>query len=253
MELLSLCLFAFCAGFVDAIVGGGGLIQLPALLVTYPSAPLPLLFGTNKFASCLGTSVAALRYARSVAIPFGVTATSFAMAFAFSFFGARLTGHISSGLFRPVVVVILFLVLIFTLIRPSLGSIHAPKFSPGASIIIAGALSAAIGFYDGLIGPGTGSFLLFSFAAVLGFDFLHASACSKIINLSTNLAALAYFIPTGNVRYELALSMAAANMAGAYIGAHLSIKKGVRFIRLFLLLVVVALLVRQIQLLLASA
>jgi uncharacterized membrane protein YfcA len=138
-------------------------------------------------------------------------------------------------------------VLLFTIFRPSIGRVHAPTLSPRAQGIVAALLGAVIGFYDGLIGPGTGSFLLFSFAALLGFDFLHASASAKVINIATNLAALAYFIPTGNVRYELALGMAVANVTGAYVGAHLSLKRGVGFIRGLFIVVVLALLAKQVQ------
>lgn len=253
MELAILSLFAFLAGLVDAVVGGGGLIQLPALLVTLPSTPLPLLLGTNKFASCMGTAVAALRYARTVTIPWRTVSLSAGLAFLFSFLGARCVSHLDPGMLRPLVVVILFAVLIFTLCRPNLGKVHAPKLSQLRQLVVGAFFGSIIGFYDGFIGPGTGSFLLFVFVAVIGFDFLHASACAKIINLGTNLAALVYFIPTHNVQYELALTMGAANMVGAYVGAHLSIERGTRFIRVFFILVVTALLLKQIQLLLAPS
>lgn len=247
MEIALLMLAALGAGFVDAVSGGGGLIQLPALLIAYPSAPLPLLFGTNKFASCFGTSAAALRYARAVAMPWRLLAGSALAAFTCSFLGARCSAHISASVLRPVVVAALFAVLLFTIFRPSIGRVHAPTLSPRAQGIVAALLGAVLGFYDGLIGPGTGSFLLFSFAALLGFDFLHASASAKVINIATNLAALAYFIPTGNVRYELAFGMAVANVTGAYVGVHLSLKRGVGFIRGLFIVVVLALLAKQVQ------
>ena len=238
---------ALCAGFVDAVVGGGGLIQLPALMVTFPQAALPTLFGTNKFASCVGTSVAALRYGRSVSIPWTVVGTATAFAFVASFLGARSVSLLNPSVVRPLVVLVLFGVLLFTLFRPHLGVVHAPKLSHRGRVAVGSILGLTIGFYDGFIGPGTGSFLLFSFVALLGFDFLHASACAKVVNIGTNVAALMYFIPTGNVRYELAIFMAVANMAGAYLGAHLSMKRGVYFIRLFFILIVLALLTKQIQ------
>ena len=251
MEIAFLILAALCAGFIDAVGGGGGLIQLPALLVTFPGAPLPLLFGTNKFASCFGTSAAALRYARSVTMPWRLVAGSALAAFIFSFLGARCSAHMSPATLRPAVVAALLAVLLFTVFRPSIGMTHAPKLSQRARNTLAVLLGAGIGFYDGLIGPGTGSFLLFSFAALLGFDFLHASASAKVINIATNLAALAYFIPTGNVRYELAVGMAVANVTGAYVGAHLSLSRGVGFIRRLFILAVLALLTNQVQQLIA--
>jgi len=251
MEIAILSLFAFLAGLVDAVVGGGGLVQLPALLITLPTSPLPLILGTNKFASCVGTAVASIRYARTVTIPWKTVLPSATCAFLFSFFGARFVSHLDPNTLRPVVVIILIAVLLFTLFRPNLGAIHAPKLSHRRQMLVAALFGSVIGFYDGFIGPGTGSFLLFVFVAVIGFDFLHASACAKIINLGTNLAALVYFIPTLNVRYDLAVTMGAANMLGAYVGAHLSIQKGARFIRVFFIVVVSALLLKQIQLALA--
>ncbi len=245
MELCFLLLSSLAAGFIDAVVGGGGLIQLPALLIAYPSAPLPLAFGTNKFAGCFGTSAAAARYARSVSIPWRLVSVAALLAFCCSFLGARCTDLVPAELLRPTVVVALFAVLLFTVFRPEIGTVHAPKLSARARMAAAGLLGASLGFYDGLIGPGTGSFLLFSFAAVLGFDFLHASACAKVINVATNLAALAYFIPAGHVRYELAVCMAAANVAGAYLGAHVSLKRGVRFVRWLFIVVVLVLLLKQ--------
>jgi uncharacterized membrane protein YfcA len=248
-DLFILSLFAFFAGLVDAVSGGGGLVQLPALLVTFPNAQLPLLLGTNKFASSLGTSVAAVRYGRRVALPWRLVLLSSSAAFVASFLGARLVSLVDPSFLRPVVVVVLCCVLVFTVARPSLGLHHAPKRGVLARHAIGMCVGGVIGFYDGFFGPGTGTFILFAFVTLVGFDFLHASACAKIINLATNLAALAYFIPTGNVRYDLAVLMALANMSGSFVGSHLALTHGTRFIRILFVVVVAGLLAKQTWLL----
>lgn len=244
-----LSLFAFFAGLVDAVSGGGGLVQLPALLVTYPSSPLSPLFGTNKFASSVGTTVAAIRYSKRVVLPWRLVVPSSLTAFVASFLGARLVSLIDPTVLRPFLVLILLGVLIFTVARRDLGLHHAPKRGERTRMCIAIGVGGVIGFYDGFFGPGTGTFILFAFVTLVGFDFLHASACAKIINLSTNLAALAYFIPTGNVRYDLALVMAAANMGGSFLGSHLALTRGSKFIRALFIVVVGLLLARQAWLL----
>jgi len=252
MEIILLTLSAFVAGLVDAVVGGGGLIQLPALLVAYPSAPLALLLGTNKFACFFGTATAAIRYSRSVEVPGRTVAVAALAAFACSFLGARAVSLLDPAALRPIVVVVLAAVLVFTLLRPSLGALHAPKLTPRREAVVAALASGAIGAYDGFIGPGTGMFLIFAFVCLAGFDFLYASACAKIINAGTNLAALAYFMPAGSVSYRLALTMAAANTLGAFVGSHLSLKRGVPFLRAAFIVIAVALLLKQAQLLFAS-
>lgn len=249
LDYLPLALFAFFAGLVDAVSGGGGLVQLPALLVSFPDAPLASLFGTNKFASSVGTSVAALRYARRVALPWKLILPSSLAAFVASFMGARLVSQLDPSFLRPVLVIVLVAVLVFTIARPTLGLHHKPKLSERGRIFLSVAIAAVIGFYDGFFGPGTGTFILFSFVTFVGFDFLHASACAKTINLATNLAALAYFVPTGNVRYDLAVVMALSNMSGSFVGTHLALTKGARFIRALFIVVVAALLAKQAWLL----
>ena len=244
---LFLAFFAFLAGLVDSVSGGGGLIQLPALLVAFPTAPVPLLFGTNKFASMFGTAVATVRLCRAQPLPAVTVGLAAAAAFIFSFFGARSVSLLDPGLLRPLVAVALVLVLIYTLCRPSLGDLHAPKLSPHKQAFVAAGIGAVLGFYDGFFGPGTGSFILFAFVALLGFDFLRASASSKVINLATNIAALCFFIPEGYVRYDLGIVMAAANILGSIVGTHLALSKGARFVRALFIVVVIALLAKQIS------
>ncbi len=242
--MISACL----AGFVDSMVGGGGLIQLPALLNVFPTAPISLLFGTNKFASFFGTSVSALHFARRIRIPWHVVGGATLAAFVCSFLGSRLVSLLDPALLRPVVIVLLLAVLVYTLVRRDLGRVHSPKRSGIVRAALGIIVGAFLGFYDGFFGPGTGSFLIFAFVAFVGFDFLHASASAKIVNLATNAASLAFFIPTGNVRYELAIGMALANMVGSFIGARLATTKGVAFVRVVFVLVVVVLVARLVYL-----
>jgi uncharacterized membrane protein YfcA len=248
----TLFIFAFLAGLIDAVGGGGGLIQLPALLVFFPNAPLSLLFGTNKFASAWGTGLATVRYVRAIAIPWKTVLPAVVMAFLFSFLGARCVSLLNSEWMRPAVVVALAAVLLYTVLKPSAGTLHAPTRPQRSQAIASAMIGTTLGFYDGFFGPGTGSFIIFAFIALLGFDFLHASASSKLINLATNIAALCYFIPTGNVNYTLAIGMAAANMLGAIAGTKLALTKGSRFVRVVFIVMALGLLLRQVQQLLGS-
>ena len=237
------CLAALVAGFVDAVAGGGGLVQLPALLVLYPHAEPEDLFGTNKVASFSGTATALARYARAVELPWRQVGASAAGAFVASFTGARLAAAMPVAWMRPLVVVLLAGVLVWTLRAPSrhvagVGTERTPPPWTGALI------GVLLGFYDGFFGPGTGSFLLFAFVTWLGLDFLTASAGAKLVNVATNLAAIAAFAPAGHVRWELALPMAACNIAGAQLGAHLALREGAVFVRRAFVVIVSALLLK---------
>ena len=238
------CAAAFVAGLVDAVAGGGGLIQLPALLVLFPTAAVPTLLGTNKVASFSGTFAALVRYARNgVAIPWTYVGPAAFAAFAGSFTGARLATHLPSAWMRPIVVVLLAGVAAFTFLNKDFGAtVRAPR---ARSVLAAVALGGGLGFYDGFFGPGTGSFLLFGFVALLGLDFLGASASAKLVNVATNLAAILAFAWAGQVRWELALPMAVCNVAGSQVGSRLAIAKGAPFVRRLFLGVVLVLLGRM--------
>jgi uncharacterized membrane protein YfcA len=237
---------AVLAGFVDAVAGGGGLIQLPALLAFCPGMAPAVMFGTNKLASIVGTSAATVQYARRVTMPWRILAPAAALALAGSFFGAWLVTRLPPDFLRRMVPFILVAVLADTLRQKHLGRDHAPRLSPQIALLVAAATGLGIGFYDGFFGPGTGSFLVFAFVRVFGFDFLHASASAKFINLATNAAALAWFIPSGNFLLGLGLLMAAGNLGGALIGSRLAIAKGNRFVRRLFLVVVCSLLARMV-------
>jgi uncharacterized protein len=243
--LALLCCFAFFAGFIDAMVGGGGLVQLPAMFILYPQLSLVQTLATNKTANFLGTSVAAYQYVRKVHIRWQYLILAIITAFMASFCGALLVSHIHKEQFMPVIIGTLLIVLIYTVWKKNLGLHHAVKPLSDAKGYLYGILiGAVIGFYDGLIGPGTGSFLVFGFIILYGYDFLHASASAKVINWFTNLAALSFFFIQGHIQWHIALPVGVANMVGSYTGSHVAMKKGSAFIRLFFLVVVLALILK---------
>ncbi len=241
MDLAWLCLFAFLAGFVDSIVGGGGLIQLPALFIFLPkelAANVPLVFGTNKLSSICGTSVAVAQYARRVPIPWASIFPAAVAAFLFSALGVRVLQSVPNEFLKPLALVLLVAVAIYTAVNKNLGNLHAPKFTASHERTFAIAAGVIIGFYDGFFGPGTGSFLIFLFIGLLGFDFLTASASSKAINFATNLAAVLVFAARGDILYHYALPMGACNIVGALLGTRMALLKGNKFVRIIFLTVV---------------
>jgi len=235
-----LCLFAFLAGLIDAAVGGGGLIQIPALFNALPQSSVATLFGTNKMSSAFGTLFAARSYLQRVRLPWRLVLPATAAAFLMSFAGAAAVSLIPREVMRPLVVVLLIGMAIYTFRKKDLGKLHKPVSIGRREMLVGLAIGGGIGFYDGLFGPGTGSFLMFLFVRFFAFDFLHASAAAKVVNLATNVAALCFFIPSGNVLYGYALPMAACNVAGALTGSWIAMRKGAGFVRvLFLVLVTV--------------
>ena len=246
-SILLLCAFSMAAGFVDAVVGGGGLIQLPAALLLLPGVPFPTLLGTNKFASFFGTSMAVQRYSRHVAIDWKTIAPAAVAAFLSAFLGARAVALLSPDLLRPLIFGLLIVVALYVFFVKELGLIHRPKHAPRKARWLAVAIGALLGFYDGFFGPGMGSFLIFAFVGILGFDFLSASASAKAVNWCTNLASIIYFSATGQLLYGVGLAMAVSNVIGATLGAHVAIKKGSRFVRVFFLVIVCGLIAKLAQ------
>lgn len=244
MTLLLLCAFSFLAGFIDAIVGGGGLVQIPALLILLPGEAIPTLFGTNKFASAAGTTLATIQYSRRVRLDWQIMGPAAATAFAFAFLGSKLVTQVNPAVLRPVILALLILVAIYVFVIKELGLLHAPKHPRHHARWLAMLTGAALGFYDGFFGPGTGSFLIIIFVGIFGFDFLFASASAKVINLATNLASILYFASTSHILYRTAIPMAICNAAGSITGTRLAILKGSKFVRVFFLCVVVALIAK---------
>lgn len=243
-ELLALILAAFLAGGIDAVVGGGGLIQIPALFAVYPHQSPATLFGTNKCASVVGTANATWRYARQVRMPWRTILPAAVAAFVFSYAGAAAVAWLPKDAVRPLILILLVLAAIYTLKRKNFGQIHRPAHAGHRELLYAVLLGGVIGFYDGFFGPGTGSFLIFLFVRFFGFDFLHASAGAKVVNVATNLAALAYFVPNGYILPVLAAIMAAANVSGSLAGTWLALRHGSLFVRKVFLVVVGVLIVK---------
>lgn len=244
MELIVVTLASLLAGFVDSIVGGGGLILVPALFATFPHAHPATLFGTNKGASVWGTGMATLQYSRRVRMRWHALAPAALVCFAASMAGAWLVTVVSPNYLRKALPFVLLLVLLYTLAKKELGQAHAPRFQGRTEAAVACAIAAAIGFYDGFFGPGTGSFLVFLMVRVLGYDFLNASAGAKLLNTASNLAAIALFALKGHVWWHFVLAMALANMLGSVAGTHLALKHGTSFIRVVFIGVVTALIAK---------
>lgn len=240
--LIGLLAAAFGAGLVDAIAGGGGLIQVPALFAAFPGEAPATIFGTNKGSSIFGTANAAWRYLRQIAMPWRVALPTAAAAFVFSFVGAATVAWLPKDVVRPLILVLLIAVASYSALRRDFGAV--PDAMPVHSLPLALLVGAVLGFYDGFFGPGTGSFLVFAFVRWFGMDFLRASAAAKIVNGSTNLAALAYFGPAGSVLWPIALAMACFNVAGAYVGTHLAIRRGSTFVKWVFLVATVLLIAK---------
>lgn len=235
---------AFGAGLVDAVVGGGGLIQLPTMFTVFPNMAPATLIGTNKLASIFGTSVAAVSYARRVTIAWSVATPAAMAALIFAFLGAYTVTHVSADFMRTALPVVLLLVAIYTFAKKDFGSVHAPIHSGTREQTLALLVGAAIGFYDGFFGPGTGSFLVFLFVRVFGFDFLGASAVAKVVNVACNFAGLVWFGYAGHLIWQLGLTMAVCQIAGSLIGSCMAMKHGSGFVRKLFLVVVSVLIVK---------
>lgn len=235
---------ALVAGWVDAVVGGGGLIQLPALVLAFPAAAPVQLLATNKLASICGTSTAAVTYLRRIrpdlrtAIPLAVAA------FAGSAVGAVLASHLPKAWFNPIILVALVGVGAYTVLRPQLGMSGQLRYAGRRHLGAALLVGAGIGCYDGALGPGTGSFLVFALVGLLGYAFLQASAKAKIANFATNLGALTVFAPGGHVMWVVGGVLAAANLLGGYVGARTAVRLGSRFVRTVFIVIVSAFIVR---------
>ena len=229
---------AFLAGLVDAVVGGGGLIQIPLLFSVFPKEVPATLFGTSKLAGVFGTSAAAINYTRRVKVAWSAVVPAAMAAFVFAFAGAYTVTRVPGAFVRSLLPFILLAVAIYTFRKKDFGSIHAPAHSGMAERLAALGLGAGIGFYDGFFGPGTGSFLMFMFVRFFGFDFLSASASAKVVNVACNIAALMWFGYSGHLIWQLGLLMAACGVGGSLVGTRLAMKHGTVFVRQLFLIVV---------------
>ncbi len=247
IQLLILLGFAFLAGLIDSIAGGGGLIQLPALLAVYPNVPIVYVLGTNKLSSSCGTLMAVYQYARKIQIEWKKVLPIAVIAGISSVGGALIATTVPNNWMRPLVLVLLTLVLAYTLFKKDLGAHeHQVPFTPRQQFLLSMFAGLVVGFYDGFFGPGTGNFLILALISIFGMDFLHASASSKIINLATNIGALTLFGLHGSIYVWLGLLMAIFNVGGNFLGVRLAVLKGSRFVRVLFIVVVTGLLIKQL-------
>ena len=236
---------AFFAGLVDAVAGGGGLIQLPALFATYPELPPAALMSTNKVAAIGGTINAARRYLRHVDLPWALVGPAIVFGFIGALLGAQAVTVFPAEPLRKALPFLLLFLLFYTWFQPALGGAHQPVESGFLTQLKAASMGLTIGFYDGFFGPGTGSFLLFGFVRFFNFDFLHASAATKLVNVATNLAAIGLFASLGYINWPLGLAMMVANIAGSQYGSKLAIRHGSTFVRKTFLIVVSVLIAKS--------
>ncbi len=230
-ELLFVTAASLLAGLIDAIVGGGGLILTPALFAAYPAAPAATMLGTNKSASIWGSSLAAWQYGRQIAFRWPVAAPALAACLVGSALGTITLLFVSSQWLRKALPFVLLAVLLYTLFNKTLGQAHAPRYKGSREVCAACLIGCLIGFYDGFFGPGTGSFFVFAFVRIMGYDFLSASAHAKLLNVATNFAALVLFAYKGHIWWEITIYLVVANLVGSFAGTRLAMRHGSGFVR----------------------
>ena len=232
-EWIFLLIAAFAAGFVDSVIGGGGLIQLPALLTALPGSEFSIVMGTNKLAGFSGTAVATIQYLRKSKIILRAILPAAFTAIPAALLGARAVSGLNKEQLKPIILFLFVMVFIYTLIKKDFG-VRPPKSVSDQKMFLLSLLTGLIiGFYDGFFGPGTGSFLVFTYVILFGFEFMQASAHAKLLNCICNISALLFFVWNGDVNYNIAVPLAACNITGSFVGSHLALKKGSAFIRIF--------------------
>jgi len=244
ITIISLLTLSFVAGFIDAVVGGGGLIQVPALLISLPKTPLPTIFGTNKIAALAGTSISAVQYSKRIKFNYKLLLAISACSGFASFVGAKVVSYIDVNTLKPIILVVLIAIAIYTFLKKDLGSTQTKQLSFAKQLMYGSFIGLIVGFYDGFFGPGTGSFFVLGFILILGFEFVQASAYSKVINCMTNFSALIVFIKQRNYLLELAIFMAVCNITGNLVGTRLALQKGNAFVRTIFLAIVTFMILR---------
>nr|WP_309618193.1 TSUP family transporter [Snodgrassella communis] len=227
-----LLIIGFSAGLMDAAVGGGGLLQIPGLFGALPAqTSVPVVLGVNKFASASGTLVAAVQYTRRIPVPWAMLLPAAVLAFIFSYLGSHVVVYLPTAWMKPSILVILIVMAVYTFLKKDLGQVQRQSHLSRREYVFGLFMGALIGLYDGIFGPGTGSLLAFIFVRFFAFDFITATASSKVINLTTNLAALIFFIPNHYVVWHWAIPLAVANLTGGLIGARLAMLGGSKLLR----------------------
>lgn len=231
-HFIFLLVLGFLAGLMDAAVGGGGLLQIPGLFNFLPSStPIPTVMGVNKFASFSGTLTASWQFIRRIPVPWKMLLPAAVLAFAFSYIGSKMVAYIPAEYMKPAMLVIMAVMFVYTFFKKDLGQIARTTALSRKETALGLFFGALIGFYDGIFGPGTGSLLAFVFVRFFAYDFLTATASAKVINLTTNFAALTFFVPNGHIVWAWAIPLALANLSGGFAGAHLAMKGGSKFLR----------------------
>lgn len=236
--IVLLCTASFVAGFIDAIVGGGGLIQTPAAFILMPAQNVATIIGTLKVPALSGTSVATYQYLKKATVNWKLFGVMAIVSFMFAYLGSSLLNVMKSDFMKPLLFVILVLLLVYTYFKKDFGQFQVDRLTQKQNYIYAITICVFIGFYDGFIGPGTGSLLIMAFIAILGFDFLQANIYAKLVNLATNIGSITLFVIKGKIIWSVAIPMAICNATGAWLGARLAISKGNGFIRVFFLIIV---------------
>ncbi|WP_458128874.1 sulfite exporter TauE/SafE family protein [Pseudomonas sp. Z2-11] len=243
--MVALGFFAFCGGMIDAAVGGGGLVQVPALLHALPQHSLSTVFGTNKLAVLAGNVSSIFSYVKRIKIVWKLMLPTMLSAFLFSFLGAFSVSLVPKAIMEYFVFFVLVVMAVYTFAKKDLGLVHSDAQCGSKEVLLGVFFGGIIGFYDGVFGPGSGSFLLFVFVKYFGYDFLNASASAKLVNLGTFSAALLFFIPSGHVLWVIGGLVAVCNMAGALAGTFLALRYGSGLIRILFLFLLVFLIGRM--------
>lgn len=231
--IIWLVMTGFAAGLMDAAVGGGGLLQIPALFGILPNnTPIASILGVNKFASFWGTFNAAAQFARKIRLPWKMLLPAAACAFIASYLGAKVAASVPIHYMKPAMLVIMVIMFVYTFMKKDLGQVKRETGLTKREYILGIGAGALIGLYDGVFGPGTGSLLAFVFVRFFAYDFLTATAAAKIINLTTNLAALSFFVPHGHIVWAWAIPLAIANFCGGFVGSHIALRGGTQFLRI---------------------
>jgi len=244
VNLILLGVAMFASGFIDAIAGGGGLMQTPAMLLSFPDRNPVEVVATSKTAAFFGTTTAAIQYRKFIKTDPKLLIAMVIPAFIGAAFGALFASRISAESFKSSIFFMMIAIFIYTLVKPDLGKVNVEKHSPKKMMVIGSIAACLIGFYDGLSGPGTGTMLMIALVAIMGFAFVGASAIAKVVNATTNLASIIVIGFSLGIMWKLGLVLAVANLAGGYMGSHMAIKKGSSFIRIFYLIVTALLILR---------
>lgn len=244
--LCMICFFVFLAGFVDAAAGGGGLISLPAYIAT--GMPAHVAYGCNKFSSACGTTLASLRFFRNRAMDVQAALLAAAGSFAGSGVAARIVLMLDDAVLKRIVIIFLPVAALVIFLNRGYGETNqSDSLSKRRKFLLTLVIGLLIGFYDGMVGPGTGTFAIIAFSILMKYDLKTASGNAKILNLASNYASLITYALSGNVLWTVAVPAAACNVLGSYFGSGMALKKGAAFIRPMILVVMILLMIKIVS------